>query len=156
MHHICRYLPLVILVLAGCASSPTSKLTAEYPEEQARVAKRIEEILRAAEKPDFDQLESYHAYGPKFTKFAPEAPNRMDAIAAREGERTGLARLNGLSMRADNLKIDILGNVAIATCVLDSTFKKGNESLEKQFRTTLIFVKDLGEWKITHEHLSLR
>src|SRR5437667_11192322 len=110
MHRIRQFLPVVALVLAGCASTPTARLTAAYPKAQAEIRRRLEEIIDACEKKDLDRLDSYHLYGPKFTKFAPESPDRQDAETARKGEHDGLSAAIGLSMKADNLKIDVFGN----------------------------------------------
>ena len=118
MQQIRQLVPVVALLFAGCASAPTAKQTAGCPKEQAQIRRRLDEIIDAAEKKDFNRLDSYHLYGQKFTKFAPEAPGRQDAEAARKGEHEGLAAATGLAMRADDLKIDVFGRVAIATFVL--------------------------------------
>jgi len=65
------------------------------------------EIIDAAEKRDFQRLDSYHLYGPKFTKFETQAPGRLDAEAARKGEHDGLGAATDVAMRADDLKIDV-------------------------------------------------
>ena len=122
--------------------------------ERAQIQLRLNEIMDAAVKKDLPRLESYHLYGPKFTKFSPESPDRQDAAVARKGEHDGLTAANGLSMGADDLKIDLFGNVGIVTFVLNYSFKAGTGMIEKQARTTMVFVKDHGSWKITHEHLS--
>lgn len=150
-----RQLPvLVALLLVGCASSPTAKLNAPHPKEQAAVERRINEIFDAAEKKDMPRLDSYHFYGPKFTKFAPEAMGRLNAGAAREGEHVGLSQLDELMMRADGLKVDVFRDTAIATFVMTYSFKLNEETIRKQAFATLVFVNAGGEWKITHEHFS--
>jgi len=62
--------------------------------------------------------------------------------------------VNGLSMRANGLKIDVFGKVGIATFVLSYSFKAGEQTIEKQAKTTMVFVKEGGQWQIAHEHLS--
>jgi len=78
----------------------------------------------------------------------------MDAATARKGERDGLQAVNDLFMKAQDLKIDVFGNTGIATFMFDYGFKAGTISVQKQARATLVFVKEAGEWKITHEHFS--
>jgi ketosteroid isomerase-like protein len=56
-------------------------------------------------------------------------------------------------MKADELKIDVFGDVGIATFILAYHFKAGTETIEKTERS-LVFVKDRGDWKIVHEHFS--
>jgi ketosteroid isomerase-like protein/catechol 2,3-dioxygenase-like lactoylglutathione lyase family enzyme len=127
-------------------------LSASSEEEQIR--RRLQEILAAAQNKDFAPLDSYHLYGPKFSKFTGSSPDRLDADAARKGEHEGLGAAQHLNMRADALKIDLFGNVAVATFILDYSFEAGGQTVHRQDRSTLLFVKDEGQWKITHEHLS--
>src|SRR5207253_2147938 len=69
-------------------------------------------------------------------------------------EHDGLASLKGLKMQADSLKIDVFGNVGIATFILDYSFDLGGETVRRKDRSTLVFVKESEAWKIVHEHLS--
>jgi ketosteroid isomerase-like protein len=147
-------LAIVAMLLPGCASHPRARIAAEYPDEQTGVQSRLKEIFDAAEKKDFPRLESYHFYGPKFTKFSPEAAGRLDADAARKGERDGLGAINGLSMRAEDLKVDVFGDAAIATFLFHYSFKTASDTIQKQALATLVFVNDRGDWKIAHEHFS--
>ena len=154
MRNMIAVAAMVGLVVGGCASGPRRNVAAQQPKEAREIAGRLLEIMDACEKKDFARLESYHLYGPKFTKFSTESAGRLDAESARKGERDGLSRANGLSMRADGLKIDVFGKTGIATFVLNYSFKQGEETLEKQAKTTMVFVKEDGQWKIAHEHLS--
>ena len=154
MCHPSQLLPFVAILFAGCASVPTTDLNADYPEERAQIQRALSEIFDAAAKKDLDRLDSHHFYGPKFTKFAGEKPGRQDATAARWGEHEGLQSINGLSMRADDLKVDVFGEVGIATFVLDYRFQSGTDTVEKKARATMVFVKEHGAWKIVHEHFS--
>ena len=65
-----------------------------------------------------------------------------------------MTSLQGLKMRANGLKIDVFGDIGIATFILDYSFEAGGMTVLKNDRTTMVFVKVDGEWKITHEHLS--
>jgi len=80
--------------------------------------------LDAAERKDFERLDSYHFYGPKFTKFGTSG-GRLDAAEARLDEHQGLAKIADLSMKVNDLKIDVLGNAGIATFIMDSEFRRG-------------------------------
>ena len=154
MLQIRQLLPVLAVLFAGCASVPAAKPTADYSKEQAQIRRRLDEIIGAAEKKDFERLDSYHLYGRKFTKFSPEAPGRQDAEAARKGEHDGLAAATDLGMKADDLKIDVFGHVGIATFVLNYSFKGPTGVIERKARSTMVFVKERGVWKIAHEHLS--
>jgi len=153
MFHL-RLIPAILACFfAGCAAAPTSKLGADHPGEKARIQSRLYEILDAAEKKDFERLDGYHFYGPKFTKFGTSG-GRLDAAEARQDEHQGLGRIADLSMKVNDLKIDVLGNTGIATFVMDSEFRTGTNTFHQKARSTLVFVNDGGSWKIAHEHFS--
>src|SRR5438874_1462392 len=101
------------LIVIGCASVSKTNSEADHPEEKTRIEQRLNQIFDAAQKKEFDRLDSYHFYGPKFTKFSASVPDRQDAATARKGEHDGLAAVNELKMRAEDLKIDVFGNAAI-------------------------------------------
>ncbi len=143
----------VACLLSGCAAPPTSNHPGDHSGEKARIQSRLSEILDAAEKKDFERLDSYHFYGPKFTKFG-TAGGRLDAAEARQDEHQGLARIADLSMKVNDLKIDVFGNAGIATFIMDSDFRSGTSTFHQKARSTLVFVNDAGSWKITHEHFS--
>lgn len=155
MRPIISLLPFISVLLSGCACLTTPDLNADRPSDQVAIERRLNEIFDAAAKKNFARLDSYHFYGPKFTKFSPGQPGRQDAIAARNGEHKGLAVVNDLAMRADDLKIDVFSDVGIATFTLAYSFKTGSDRIEKKEHSTLVFVKDHGAWKITHEHFSV-
>ena len=141
----------VSLLVAGCIY-PESK--GDYSREKDQIEQRLQQVIVAAETKDFDRLDSYHLYGPKFTKFTGTSSERLNAAAGRDGEHKGLGAAKGLNMKADALKIDMFGNVGVATFILDYSFESGGQTIRRRERTTMVFVKDAGEWKIAHEHLS--
>ncbi len=145
---------LVALVGAGCASVRATDSQPDNPKDTAAINRRLQEIFAAAENKNFERLDSYHAYGPKFTKYSGTSAERRDAAASRKGEHDGLAALKGLTMRIHDLKIDVFGEVAITTFMLDYSFDSGGETVSRRDRSTLVFIKQHGDWKITHEHLT--
>jgi len=145
---------LAAFLAIGCESQPAFNPLVSQTPQQEQIAQRLQEVFEAAEKKDFDRLDSYHLYGPKFTKFSGSSPERLDATAGQLGEHDGLGAIKGLKMRADGLKIDIFDNVGIATFILDYSFDSGGEVVRRRERSTLVFVRERGAWKIAHEHLS--
>jgi ketosteroid isomerase-like protein len=139
---------LFLALLTGCA---TPGPTGGSPFQQ--VERRLAEILDAAQVPDLDRLDSYHWYGPHFTKFA-STGSRLDAASAREGEHKGLSALAGLKLRTEGLQIDLFGDAAVATFVMMASFRSGADTVTKRDRGTLVFVKHGGSWQIVHEHFS--
>jgi hypothetical protein len=140
------------LLLAGCLSSP--RPAALRSSENAQIESRLAEIFDAAAKKDFARLDSYHLYTSAFTKFTSETPERMHAARAREGEHAGLSSISGLMMQPENLKIDLFNGSALATFILNYSFTVETNRFEKRTRSTILFVREAGEWKIVHEHLS--
>jgi len=143
-------LALALVLLTGCAAAPPQ---ASAPSSSEQVKQRLAEIFHAAETKDLPRLDSYHWYGPQFTKFAGTG-RRLDASAAREGEHKGLSALAGLKLRADDLQIDVFYDAAVATFTMVATIQSGAEAITKRERGTLVFVKHEGSWKIVHEHFS--
>lgn len=141
-----------LVLLTACASTPAPKSGAASQE--LEVKRRLHEVLTAAETKDLARLDSYHLYGPKFTKFTTESAERLDANTARTGEHNGLSALRSLHMDPENLKIDFFGHTAIVTCILRSHFSIGTTNYDHRTRTTLVFIREASEWKIAHEHLS--
>ena len=152
---IAASLPLMFMV-TGCTSVRTGDSLADKIEARAQVEieQRLNEIFAACESKDFDRLEAYHLYGPKFTRFSGSLPARLDAVTTQKLEHDGLAALNGLKMQAEGLKIDVFGNTGIATFILRYSFDLADRTENKVERTTLVFIKIRGEWRIAHEHLS--
>ena len=113
-------LAIALLYLSGCASTPPSVSESGQGAAATRVQQRLAEILNAAETKDLARLDSYHWYGPHFTKFGSTGP-RLDAASARAGEHKGLSALTGLKLRAEDLQIDVFDDTAVATFTMVAT-----------------------------------
>ena len=153
MLSLTRTIPILVLFIVGCTGVQTIKSGKDALGEQTQIDDRLHEILDAAQKKDFPRLDSYHLYGPKFTKFPTEG-GRLGSDRAREEEHRGLSMIANLSMQPDDLKIDVFGDVAIATFIMNSSFDAGTNRVQRMARSTLVFVRDGGAWKIAHEHFS--
>ena len=130
-------------------------LTEPYPEAQAAITARITEILDACTAKDFDRLADYHLSGPKFSKFDDLEPlGRQDAETAMRSEVEAFSAIDNLESHADDLKIDVFGPVAVATCTFRASFRVGDEQQSATTRTTVVFVDADGNWLIAHEHHS--
>lgn len=127
-----------------------------HPEEQAKVEERLQEIMSAAQNKDIDRLESYHLFGPKFTKFDDFEPlERQDAETTRRLEREAITGVKEFAPSVKDLKVDVFGPVALATFVFEyGIITHDDEELSVRARSTMVFAKDGSEWKIVHEHFS--
>jgi ketosteroid isomerase-like protein len=127
-----------------------------YPEEQAKVEQRIRDIWTAVQNKDVDRLESYHLFGPKFTKFDDFEPlDRQDAETTRRLEGEAFTGVKAFVPNVIDLKVDVFGPVAVATFVLEYDITtEDDEELSLRARSTLVLAQDGPEWKIVHEHFS--
>lgn len=124
--------------------------------EQAQVARRIQEIMDAAQRKDIDRLESYHLYDPRFSKFDDFEPlERQDAEVARQLEREAITGLKAFEPTVSDLKVDVFGGVALATFIFAyAVTTPDDEHLSLRARATIALLRDGAEWKIVHEHFS--
>ena len=132
-----------------------SILVEPYAQEQLEVERRIEEIMSAARRRAVDELDSYHAFGRKFTKFDDFAPlERQDADTTRRLEREAILGVEEFDPRVIDLKVDVFGPVAVTTFVMDYAVVAEGEQHELRARGTLVLANEGGEWLIVHEHFS--
>jgi ketosteroid isomerase-like protein len=127
--------------------------TETYPEAQAQVKKRLDEIWAVAARKDFPKLASFHLYGPKFTEFKDGAP-RGDAAANRREEEEQLSMLADPKIDTRDLAINVYGDTAIVTFNGDLSGKIQGKPVAMKQGATMVFVKYKGDWKIVHEHWS--
>lgn len=133
-----------------------SIVTEPYPSEQLEVERRLEDIMSAARRQAIEELESYHAFGPKFTKFDDFEPlERQDGESTRRLEREAILGVNEFDPRLVDLKIDVFGPVAVTTFVMNYRVVD-NEGERHSFRAraTMVLAKEEGGWLIVHEHFS--
>ncbi len=97
-----------------------------FPDAQAQIRRRLDEIWATARSRDFERLESFHLYGPKFTEFK-DGKARGDARSCAAGERMTFTMIAEPSVDMRDLAVNVFGDVAIATG---------------------------DDWKIVHEHFS--
>lgn len=142
--------PLAFAAKSGAAGDIA---TDTFPDAQAQVRKRLQEIWATASTKDFARLESFHLYGPKFTEFKDGAP-RGDAATNKKEERESLAMLGDPRVEMKDLAVNVYGDTAIATFNGDFSAKIEGKPIAMKLQTTMVFVKYKGDWKIVHEHFS--
>jgi len=148
---------LLVIVIVSCnAPSPKNDPIADsYPKEQEQIKKIILDIFEVAKAKDMDSLDSYHLNSPKFTKFDDgEIPQRQDYEMAKKTEEDLFTNVDEFNYQPPDIKVDVFDHVAIATFLLDWGGRMGEATFTGKSRSTLVFVKDDGRWKIAHEHFS--
>lgn len=144
------------LCIALCASLSLSSgvARASDADEQAKIGKIISDICEAAQKKEVDRLEAFHDYGPRFSKFDDDSLGRQDAATGKKGERDAFSAIKSFAGKVSDLEVDVFGSTAIATFILAYDVDTGKAKMSGKDRSTLVFVKRAGTWKIVHEHLS--
>jgi ketosteroid isomerase-like protein len=132
-----------------------SILADPFDEAKAEVESTLKQIMSAARRRAVDELESYHAFGPKFTKFDDFEPlGRQDAETTRRLERETLIGVKEFTPDVVDLKVDVFGPVAVATFVMAYDVVTEDEQMSLRARSTMVFAHDKARWLIVHEHFS--
>ena len=123
------------------------------PDAQATIRRRLDEIWDAARLRDFDRLESYHLYGPRFTAFKDGQP-RGDAANCAASERATFGMIESPEVDMRQLAIQVFGEVAVVT--FDGHFmgRIHGAPIELDQQSTMVFVHVDDDWRIVHEHMS--
>jgi hypothetical protein len=111
---------LGILMALSVSMAPAARALAKgdlatdtFPDAQAQVKRRLDEIWAVCAKKDFAKLASFHMYGPKFTEFKDGEP-RGDAAANRKTEETQLGMMADPKVDMKDLAVNVYGDTAIA------------------------------------------
>jgi len=91
----------------------------------------------------------------RYSKFDDWPPySRQDGDAALKNEFGAFQVLSNYNYDLTNFKVDMIGDVAIATFQLHYTGQMSIRPFEVNSRITTILLKQDSEWKIIHEHYS--
>ena len=144
---------LAILLLNSCASIGSHQAIHEsYPKAQAELRKVIESIGQDAMAADIDALQAAHLDSDKFTKFGPRSFQRQNIEQTNKSEAAFFSSIKNLKYEAKDLKIDVFGDIGIATFYPHASFVMDGQTMTSSGRQTLVFLKTKDGWKIVHEH----
>ena len=144
---------LAILLLNSCASIGSHQAIHEsYPKAQAELRKVIESIGQDAMAADIDALQAAHLDSDKFTKFGPRSFQRQNIEQTNKSEAAFFSSIKNLKYEAKDLKIDVFGDIGIATYYPHVSFVKDGQTMTGSGRQTLVFLKTKDGWKLVHEH----
>jgi len=130
-----------------------------------RDRKDIEALIRAffeaGKSKDLTALADFHGPRDQFTKFDENPPyTRQNSEEAFVYEQAAFANISDYNYSIDELRIDLLGDVAIATFYLtysgmfvnDYSFE--GSPVRARTRVTMALARSPKGWKMVHEHLS--
>ncbi|MCJ7580029.1 MAG: nuclear transport factor 2 family protein [Candidatus Aminicenantes bacterium] len=144
---------LLILVISACKKDPLSDLINNtFPEAQAELREVVKSIIKDAETANIDGLKEAHLVSDKFTKFGPRSFNRQDITSTNQSEEAFFGSITNYRQEIKDLKIDVFGDIGIATYYPHVTFVQNGEAKNGNGRQTLVFLKTENGWKIIHEH----
>jgi ketosteroid isomerase-like protein len=101
---------------------------------------------------DVEGLRAAHLVSDKFTKFGPRRFDRQDVSRANESEAAFFGSISNFKQEVKDLKIDVFGDIGIATYYPHVSFVQNGEEKTGTGRQTLVFLKTENGWKIVHEH----
>lgn len=145
---------LLFIILSSCTETKSDQndINDLYPEAQDELRKVVASIVKDCETANSKGLEAIHLKSDKFTKFGPRNFERQDVESANESEIAHFSSVSNFKMIVKDLKIDVFGDVGIATYYPNSTFEKDGNVITGRGRQTLVFLKTPEGWKIIHEH----
>ena len=147
-------LPALLVVLAYTSPKPAPQdlVNDSFPEAQAELREVVKSIVKHAMTANFEGLQAAHLVSDKFSKSGPRSFDRQDAASTNEFEGAFFGSISNFKQEVKDLKIDIFGNVGIATYYLHASFVQDGEEKTGSGRQTLVFLKTEHGWKIVHEH----
>ena len=127
--------------------------------------KDIEALIRAffdtGKSKDLAALADFHAPRDQFTKFDENPPyTRQSSEEAFVYEQAAFANISDYNYSIDELRVDLFGDVAIATFYLtysgmfvnDYSFE--GSPVKSKTRVTMVLGRTPKGWRVAHEHFS--
>ena len=146
---------LLLLVIASCSEAINERLDIienQFPEKQQELIEVVNTIVRDAETANLDGLRDIHLISDKFTKFGPRSFERQNVQQTNESELAFFGRVSNYKELVKDLKIDVFGEVGIATYYREVSAEQDGEISSSELRQTLVFVNTEDGWKLVHEH----
>ncbi len=127
--------------------------------------KDVEAVIRAffeaGKNKDLAGLAGFHASREAFTKFDENPPfTRQSSDEAFVYEQAAFTNISDYDYSIDDLRVDLLGDVAVATFYLTYTGMFVNDysfegsPVKSRARATIVLVRTPKGWKMFHEHFS--
>lgn len=148
-----------LLVLVGCTADkqdPRDLVNDKFADHQGEIRDAILSIQRDIETANVEGLQALHLESTKFTKFGPRSFERQDVASANESEAAFFSSITNAKYETRDLKIDVFGDVGIATYYPAVSFERDGNDVEVAGRQTLVFLKTDSGWKLVHEHGTVR
>ena len=129
--------------------------------DREEIESTIRAFFEAGKNKDFSALSGFHSARDQFTKFDENPPyTRQDSEEAFVYEQAAFANISDYSYSIDDLRIDLLGDVGVATFYLtysgmfvnDYSFE--GSPVRSKARVTMVLIRKPQGWRVAHEHFS--
>ncbi len=132
---------------------------------QAQARKEVTEFIQAffeaGKNKDLTALMDFHAPGKVFSKFDENPPyTRQTSEEAYVYEQAAFANISDYEYKIEDLRVDIVSDVAIATFYLSfkgmfvNDYSFEGMTVGSRARVTMVLARFGGSWKFIHEHFS--
>jgi len=147
-------LPALLLLISCTSETPPRQdlISNPFPEAQVELREVIDSIVKDATTANIDGLQAAHLVSDKFTKFGPRSFERQDVANTNASEAAFFGSISRFNQEVKDLKIDVFGDMGIATYYTEVSFVQDGEERKGSGRQTLVFLKTKDGWKIVHEH----
>ena len=148
-------LSMMTLALTSCAGEQSQQqdlVSDSFAAAQAEIREAVRAIVNDAETANIVGLQDAHLVSDKFTKFGPRNFERQDVTGTNESEAAFFGSISNYKQETRDLKIDVFGDVGIATYYPYVSFVQDGEEKTASGRQTLVFLRTEDGWKIIHEH----
>jgi len=129
--------------------------------DRKEVEKAIRGFFEAGKNKDLTALSDFHASHNHFTKFDENPPfTRQNSEEAFVYEQAAFANISDYSYSVDELRVDLLGDVAVASFYLSysgmfvNDYSFEGSPVRAKTRVTMVLARTPDGWKAVHEHLS--
>lgn len=146
---------LLFLGFSSCSEKKSDQvdlINNNFLESQNELREVVNTIVKDAETTNLEGLKNIHLVSDKFTKFGPRGFERQNVDDTNESELAFFGTISNYEEEVKDLKIDVFGEVGIATYYRFVSFEQDHEKKNVSLRQTLVFLKTNEGWKIIHEH----
>jgi len=130
-------------------------------EDKNDTEKAIRAFFEAGRNKDLTALADFHASRDLFTKFDENPPyTRQNSDEAFMYEQAAFANISDYNYSIEELRVDLLGDVAVASFYLSysgmfvNDYSFEGSPVRARSRVTMVLARTPKGWKVVHEHLS--
>jgi len=129
--------------------------------DKKEVETTIRAFFEAGKNKDLTALAGFHASRDQFTKFDENPPySRQNSEEAFVYEQAAFANISDYAYSIDELRVDLLGDVAVASFYLSysgmfvNDYSFEGSPVRARSRVTIVLARAPKGWKMIHEHFS--